>query len=290
MKVFSRVARLGSFSGAARELRRSTTAVSRQVSQLEAHLGARLLQRTTRQLHLTPAGQTYLERCERILGAVDELEAEVGEGEARVRGCVRVTVGVDLGREVLAPRLAGFLDRYPEVEVELSLSDRFVDLVAEGFDLAVRTGSLADSTLVARPLATTTLVTVASPAYLEAHGHPEDPAELETHQAIFDTNLSDAHWTFKTAKGQVRVRPPSRLAVNSPAATRAFALEGRGIARLPRFIAERELRGGALVALFAALPVQHLPIRAVTPARHLQSIRTRRYIDYCEETFANFGA
>lgn len=289
MQVFARVARLGSFSAAARALRVSTTAVSRQVGQLEMHLGIKLLQRTTRQLRLTDVGADYLVRCERILSEVDELESEVGEGEVRVRGLLRVTAGVDLGREHLAPLLPKFLDTYPEVDVELSLSDPYVDLVAEGFDLGIRGGVLEDSSLIVRPLAMSSLVAVASPAYLEEHGRPAEPADLEDHAAILDTNLREGRWTFETSTGVVRVCPKARVAINSPTETRAFALLGRGIALLPHFLVIDELRRGTLVTLFDDLPKRELPISAVYPERRHQSARAKAYIDYCAETFSRFG-
>ena len=279
MQVFARVSRLESFSAAARELRVSATAVSRQVGQLEHHLGVQLLQRTTRQLRLTDVGAEYLERCEHLLCEVDDLESEVGEGEARVRGRLRVTAGVDLGREHLAPHLPQFLDAHPEVEVELSLSDRYVDLVAEGFDLAIRGGVLEDSSLIARPLAMSSLVAVASPTYLAEHGHPAEPTELEGHTAILDTNLREGRWTFDTPSGVIRVCPRSRVAINSPTATRAFALQGRGVAQLPRFLVGEEIRTGALVTLFDDLPRRELPISAVYPERRHQSARARSYVE-----------
>ena len=290
MRVFARVARLESFSAASRELRISTTAASRQVGELEGHLGVKLLQRTTRRLRLTPVGADYLEQCERVLSDVDELEGRVRAGEAAVRGLLRVSAGVDLGREHLAPRLGAFMDAHPEVEVELSLSDRYVDLVADGFDLAIRTGPLGDSSLVARPLATSWLATVASGGYLAAHGHPQVPAELAAHSAILDTNLRGGRFAFDTPSGVVRVSPRARLAINSPIAARAFAIEGRGIAQVPHFLVAEALAAGELVSLFDDLPRGLLPIQAVYPARRHQSARARRYIEHCAVTFAGFEA
>jgi DNA-binding transcriptional LysR family regulator len=175
------------------------------------------------------------------------------------------------------------------VSVELSLSDQYVDLVAEGFELAIRTGKLEDSSLVARTLATSSLVTVASPGYLAAHGHPAELAGLESHSGILDTNLRSGKMIFETPDGQVQVCPRARVAVNSPSAARDFALEGRGIAQVPLFVVHQQVRSRTLVTLFDHLPRPALPISAVYPERRHQSARARRYIEHCARTFAEWS-
>ncbi len=234
MEAFARVARLGSFTGAAQELRISTTAISRRVSDLEGQLGVPLLERNTRRLSLTEVGAGYLERCERLLDDLAELESAAAKRQASVRGTLRVTAGVDFGRDPVAGLIAEFQRANPETRIDLYLADYFVDLVGEGFDVAVRMGDLADSSLIARRLGASRLVPVASPDYLETHGGPEHPRELASHTCVLDSN-GGPRWTFRRAEGSVSFAPNPRFAVNSPSITRDLVLAGRGISVIPHF-------------------------------------------------------
>ena len=289
MEAFSRVARLGSFRAAASELRLSTTAVSRRVSDLEEHLGARLLERNTRRLSLTEVGAGYLERCERLLSDLDELEEAAGSAEVGLRGALRVTSGLDFGRDFLAPVLGDFQARHPELRIEMVLTDRFVDLVDEGLDVALRMGRLEDSSLVARRLATSRLVAVASPAYLAAHEAPERPAELADHACILDTNGAST-WRFRGPAGEASFQPRPRMAVNSPAVTRDRLVAGAGISVAPRFVVEPDLRAGRLVRVLPEWEMDEIPLHAVYPPGRRLSLRVRALVDFLADRFAGWEA
>ncbi len=184
MRMFARVVERGSFSAVARETGLGQPAVSKQVAALEARLGAQLLRRTSRSLSLTEAGQDFYESAVRLLGELEAAEARVGRGQTAPSGLIRVTVAPVFGELHVVPRLAAFFTRYPDIAVEIVVSDRAVDLVAEGIDLAIHNGELRDSTLVARRIAATPVITVASPAYLAANGEPASPGELDGHRCI----------------------------------------------------------------------------------------------------------
>ena len=201
--AFVKVAETHSFSEAARRLRLSKSLVSRQIAALEAELGARLFHRTTRSMTLTEAGRGYFERASRILADLDDANRSVTQLQSAPRGRLRVSAPMSFGFLHLAPALADFLARYPDVEVDITLNDRFVDLVDEGFDVAVRIGSLEDSSLVARKLAPIRRVVCASPAYLNARGVPASPDDLKTHDCVCNTNVPMAReWGFIKSDGR----------------------------------------------------------------------------------------
>lgn len=251
MRVFARVAALGSFSAAARALSLSQTMVTKHVEAIEGRLGVRLLHRSTRRLALTEAGRTYLEACGRILSEIAEAEEAAAAGRAEPRGRLRVAVPVSLGAGQIAPLTAAFAARYPEVALELGLNDRRVDLVEEGFDLAVRVGVLDDSRLVARRLAPCRLVVCAAPAYLAARGTPRTVADLSAHACLgytLSARVGPERWTFG-ARGEVRVPVAGGLCANNGDALRAAALAGLGIVYQPTFIVGDDLRAGRLASL-----------------------------------------
>ncbi len=270
MSVFARVARLGGFAVAARELRLSTTAVSRHVAQLEEHLRVRLLQRTTRRVSVTEAGAAYLVRCERLLADLEELEDAVGDGRREPRGRLRVSAGVSFAQEQLHATMPRFLTRYPAVEVELVLSDRHVDLVGEGIDVALRVGRLPDSSLFARRIAPCSHVVCAAESYLEARGTPRTVDDLAAHDCIIDTNLPRG-WRFVRDGQPAPIREDGRYRVNSAHGACSAAVAGLGLAYLPAFVAGPSLHRGALVAL-PHLRAVDLHLYAVYPqARYLSS-------------------
>jgi DNA-binding transcriptional LysR family regulator len=289
LDAFSRVARLGSFTAAARELRISTTAISRRVSDLEDHLGARLLERNTRRLSLTELGGSLLERCERILEDVAELESAARLDGEQVRGTLRVTAGVDFGRDHLADVIARFQAAHPALRIDLHLTDVFVDVVGEGFDVAVRMGPLRDSSLLARRLAASRLVLVASPGYLAAANAPQHPDELRDHSCILDTNGS-ARWTFEGPGGRIGFTPDPRFAVNSPTVTRDRLLAGEGISVAPRFAVAADLREGRLVEVLPDYAMDALPLHAVFPPGRRLATRVRAFVDFLVEAFADWEA
>lgn len=289
MEAFSRVARLGSFTAAARELRISTTAISRRVSDLEAQLGVPLLERNTRRLSLTEVGAGYLERCERLLDDLAELEGAAAMSHGSLRGALRVTAGVDFGREPVAGLVAEFARRNPAVRIDLHLADRFVDLVGEGFDVAIRMGDLADSSLIARRLGASRMVPVASPAYLEAQGEPTRPRELASHACVLDSN-GGPRWRFRGDEGLVSFAPTPRFAVNSPSVTRDLVLAGEGISVVPHFTVAEDLRSGRLRVVLPGYTMREIPLHVVFPPGRRLSTRVRAFVDFLTERFARWEA
>ena len=280
MQVFARVAALGSFSAAGRALGLSQTGVTKHVAALEARLGARLLHRTTRRLTLTEAGRTYLDACERILAEIEEAEAAVGAEAVEARGTLRLNVPLSFGVRRIAPALAEFCAAHPALTVELGLNDRRVDLIEEGWDLAVRIGPLADSDLIARPLAPCRLALCAAPAYLSRHGTPRGPEELSGHNCLGYTLSGAGHWTIDG-----RAHPVSgTLRASNGAALVAAAVEGLGLIYQPTFLVGDALRAGTLVALdLGALPV--LPIHALMPPGR-RPAKTRAFLALLTRLFA----
>jgi len=287
MTAFARVAEARSFSEAARRLRTSKSVVSRQVAGLEAELGARLFHRTTRSLTLTEAGRAYYERVARILADVEEANASVGRLQAAPRGRLRLNAPMSFGVRHLAPALPAYLARFPEVEVDMVMTDRFVDLIEDGFDVGVRIGRLGESSLVARRLAPLRRVVCASPAYLAAHGTPATPGDLGAHACLCYSNLAPAdEWTFATPEGRLwPVAVHGRLRVDNGDALRVAALGGLGLATLPSFIVGADLQAGTLVSVLGEFVPQAGAVHAVYPhARHL-SPKVRSFVDFLAELF-----
>ena len=287
LRVFVAVAEAQSFSNAARALRIAKSAVSRQVSDLKSDLGARLLHRTTRSLSLTEAGRAYFERAARILADLDDANRAVGELQAAPRGRLRISAPMSFGFLHLMPALSDFMARYPEVVVDLAMNDRFVDLVNEGFDVAIRIATLPDSSLIARQLAPARRVICASPNYLSTHGAPRSPNDLKTHACLFNSNLPSAReWRFVSPDDvPVPVTVNGRLSVDNGDALRVAALCGLGLANLPTFIVGVDLQSGALATVLDSFVAQDLSISAVyPPSRHL-SPTVRALIDFLVDRF-----
>ncbi len=287
IEAFVRVAESGSFSKAAERLHSSKSAVSRQVSALEAELGARLIHRTTRALTLTEAGRSYFEQAGRILADLAEANASVGQLQAAPRGRLRVSAPMSFGFLHLAPAVPDFLARHPDVELDLMMNDRFVDLVDEGFDMAVRIGALADSSLVARKLAPMRRAVCAAPGYLATHGTPASPDELKAHECLCYSNVGMAQeWRFVRPDGRTwSVEVRGRLHANNGDALRAAALRGFGLAVLPSFLVGRDFQSGALVPVLEQFLAQDSAVYAVYPhARHL-SPKVRAFVDFLAERF-----
>jgi DNA-binding transcriptional LysR family regulator len=248
MTVFVRVAQLGSFSAAARDLALSTSGVSRVIGRLERRLGASLLHRTTRRVTLTSEGITYFEHSSRILAQIQEAEASLLREREHPRGLLRMHCGLGFGEEMFLPVLPEFLARYPELRVELSLSDRMVDLVEEGADLAVRIGGEPRGSMVARRICDLHRVVCASPRYLRARGVPNAPADLANHNCIYISGTpSLRRWPFRTREGSVVIEPNGTFVANSAKAVLEMAMKGVGIARLADAVVAKPLREGKLV-------------------------------------------
>jgi DNA-binding transcriptional LysR family regulator len=286
LKSFSAVAELGSFSDAARRLGLSKSLVSRHVSGLEAELGVLLLSRTTRRLSLTEAGQAYAERCQRILADLEEADQAVGNLQAVPSGRLRITAPMSFGSLHLAPSLSEFIDKYKEIKLDLVLSDRIVDLIEDGFDLAVRVGRLAESSLIAKKLCPMRRVACASPAYLKAMGVPRTPADLAQHRCLSHSELAAQEWRFVDSGNKplgINVTGPVR--VNNGEAMRHLALAGVGLIYLPTFFIGPDIRAGRLVPVLESFTPQDSALYAVYPHARLLSPKVRAFLDFLGKLF-----
>ena len=284
MRTFEQVAAHESFAGAARALGISPSSVSKQIRTLEDRLGVRLIHRTTRRVTLTQAGRVYFERAQKILGEVDDLELVVRGLHSEPRGTLRVSAPQDFGRFYLCEAVGAFAAEYPHLRIEFEMTDRKVDVVEEGFDVAVRVAKLPSSTLVMRRLGTCPRVLCASPAYLEAYGTPDSPAALASHNCIeYDYAESNA-WTFRSAGGRRHtVSATGRLRANSAWTLRALALAGQGIALVPCFLVHEDLAEGRLVRVLADVLDADLDVMALLPPGRKVSAKARAFVDFIAE-------
>ena len=286
MQAFVAVVDAGSFVRAANALDISKTAVSRLVGDLEVRLGTRLLHRTTRKLSLTPEGEVFHERCRQVLDEVAEAEAELTARSGEAVGRLRINVPVTFGLLHLAPLWPAFMAMHPKVELDITLADRLVDLVDEGYDLAVRIARLQPSSLVSRQLSSTRLVLCASPEYLRRHGTPVHPAELTRHAVIAYTLLSTGDcWEFEGPQGPVRVTIAPLMRTNSGDTCCAAALQHRGLVLQPTFLVGPHLASGALVEVLPEYRSIELGVFAVYPSRKHLTPKVRVLIDFLVEAF-----
>ncbi len=288
IRVFSQVVESGGFAKAAARLDLSATAVSRYVAELERHLQTRLLNRTTRRLSLTESGQSFHARCVQLLHDLAEAEQEAARAAVVPRGTIRLTASVNFGVRHLAPSIAQFLSEHSEMKFDVQLSDRIVDLVEEGFDLAIRIGATGSENLVARRLGETRIVPCASPAYLKRHGAPMSPAELASHNCFTYEYLSPRdHWRFLDRDGvEQRVRVTGTLHSNNGDLLAEVAARDAGIVLEPGFIVGPDVRAGRLVPLLQDYAVPPLPIFAVYPSRRHLSAKVRVFVDFLGARFA----
>lgn len=287
MTVFAAVVDAGSFVGASEALGLSRAAVSRLVGDLESRLGVRLLHRTTRRLSLTDEGRIFHLRCKAVLADVEEAEAEVGARAGEARGLLKVNVPVTFGLLHLAPLWSEFMARNPGVTLDITLSDRVVDLVEEGFDLAVRIGRLRSSSLIGRRLSSTRMVLCASPGYLKAHGTPRHPRDLASHSVLSYSLFSmGEQWEFTGPDGPVTVKVEPRMRTNSGDTCRQAALQDSGIVLQPCFLVGDDLRRGSLVEILPEYRTIELGIHAVYPSRQHVSPKVRVLIDYLQRALA----
>lgn len=287
MASFVAVVEAGSFVAAADAVGLSKAAVSRQVGELEQRLGARLLHRTTRRLSLTDDGQLFYARAKELLAAIDEAESEITSRSGEPSGLLRINAPLTFGVLHLAPLWGRFADAHPKVSLEIDLSDRIVDLVEEGYDLAVRITNLPSSQLVSRQLASSRMVLCASPDYLARHGVPAHPRDLAAHRVISYSYWSTRdEWSFTGPDGEVRVRTQPRIHANNGDTCRAAALDHQGIILQPDFLVGDDLRQGTLVELLPDYASLTIGIHAVYPSRKYLPIKTRRMVDFLVESFA----
>jgi DNA-binding transcriptional LysR family regulator len=291
MEAFVRVVDLGGFTDAARKMGLSKSAVSKHVSALEARLGARLLNRTTRRVNPTEIGMAYYDRAARVISEAGEADAMAASMQGTPRGELRISAPLSFGIRHLAPAVTAFLNAYPEVAARVSLDDRFVELVAEGYDMAVRVGALPDSSLMAKKLAETNLRLVASPAYLARKGTPRAVDELASHDLLHYSNLSTGMgWRLRSPSGEERlVRAVGRLTVNNGDALMRAACEGLGIVLSPAFICAEAVASGALVEVLPECRPAPLGIWAVYPAGRFPQPKLRVFVDFLTERFKGAG-
>jgi DNA-binding transcriptional LysR family regulator len=280
MQAFVAVADLKGFAPAARKLGLSPSGVTRLVAALEEHLGARLLQRTTRSVTLTDVGARYLERVRRVLADVEEAEGSVQAERTRPSGRLIVSAPVGFGRLHVSPIMSTYLTRYPEVSGELRLSDRMINLVEDGVDLAVRIGHLADSSLVARHVGEMRRIVVASSGYLRQHGEPSAPAAIALHQTIqFGAANAQPEWGFLEDGREVTVACTPRLTTNSADAALQYAAQGGGLTRVLAYQAAEAIKAGRLIIVLEKFEQPALPIHIVYPTSRLLSAKVRTFID-----------
>jgi LysR family transcriptional regulator for bpeEF and oprC len=287
IRMFVRVVESGSFSAVAREAGVGQPAVSKQITALEAHLGAQLLRRTSRSLSLTEAGQDFYESAVRLIDDLQAAESRVGRGQHAPSGLIRVTVAPVFGRLYIVPRLPEFFTRHPDIVVDLVVTDRVVNLVEEGIDLAIHNGELKDSSLVMQRIAATPVITVGSPSYLKAHGEPVSPSELDRHRCIiFAPQGAPRPWGFKGKFGEIEYRPQGNFRTNDADQIRAAVLADLGLAHTPGWLFAPEITSGAVRAVLRDYEPAPLAISAVRPAGRRLATKVRVFIEFLGEVLA----
>lgn len=290
LRIFLRVAETGSFSAAARQMTLSKSAVSKQITALEDHLSVKLLYRTTRNVSLTEEGRVYAARVQPLVEELELADRSMSQTDGHARGTLRINAPLNFGYSHIAPGLADFRATHPQLMIDLDLSDRFVDLVEEGFDLSIRiTDQLEDSSLIARKLAPVDMVTLAAPDYLARAGTPAHPAQCADHDCLRYKGRRGLHeWLFLGPDGErhgVRVKGP--LISNNGEALRQAARDALGLVRLPSFTVVDDLRTGRLVPVLTDWPPPTLGIYALYPANRHLSLKVRAFIDFLAQRFSN---
>jgi DNA-binding transcriptional LysR family regulator len=281
MRTYRAVVEAGGFSAAARRLGLSKAAVSKQVAELEAHFGTALLHRTTRRLNATDAGRRYFDNCVRLLDELNEVEAEVRNSQAEPSGRLRISAPVNFGNAVLGPVICTLMQRHPRLEVQVELNDRFVDLIEEGFDVALRIRTnLPDSSLIARRLCRITRSVCAAPSYLKRMGTPRTPEDLKKHTClIYTLSTSPFDWKFAAGNRTVTVRVNGGIQSNNGQFLMSFLHAGMGIVLLPDFTVGEEIRSGRLKRILENYPVEPHDLYVVYPANRHQSPKLRAFMD-----------
>ncbi len=291
MEAFATVVDQGGFTDAAKKMGISKSAVSKHVSSLEARLGARLLNRTTRRVSPTEIGLAYYDRARRVLNDAGEADALVTSMQSAPSGLLRISVATDFGVNHLSPVLGDFLQLYPDITVNMVLNNRYVELISEGFDMAIRVGELEDSSLRARKLTETTKRMIASPAYFEKYGRPQRIDDLNDHKLLHYANsAASAVWKLTAPSGEKRqVRTAGWLTVNDGQSLLNAAVSGLGIAYLPSFLFSDALKSGLVEEAMPDLPTEILGIYAVYPPGRFTQPKVRAFIDFLVASFADKG-
>lgn len=283
--TFVSVVEQGSFTAAADHLEMSKAVVSKYISRLESRLGSRLFNRTTRRLTLTESGRVLYERTSAAIQDLASAEAEVMQLAGEPRGRLRITAPVLFGEEFLVGLFDGFCNRYPEIELDVDLDNRMVDLVKEEFDVGIRIASLPDSSMVARRLSEIQIVTVASPQYLDKHGVPSEPADLRNHQCLlYGLQRIPHEWRFKRGSSQaMSVRVKGSFRSNNDAVLKRAALDGKGFLRFPKIFIADELERGDLVTVLESYEIQTTTLSVVFPTRRNMAPKVRVFVEYLAE-------
>lgn len=290
MKTFVEVVEAGGFSAAARKMGRSKALISKYVRELEDELGARLLNRTTRTLSLTEVGQSYARDATEILQRIEDLQSSVGDAHAAPRGRLKVSAPRTFGDGELGRAIMEFVVSEPEISLELHLEDRFVDLVDEGFDVAIRISTLTDSSLIARRLASFRIAVVASPEVLAEHGTPEQPEDMIGKPCILDSNVAyRSNWPFMVDGEKISVPVKGRVEVDSPNAARLAAMAGLGFAIVPYLVVKDDIDAGRLAVVLEPFEPASSAIHAVYPHRRHLSGKVRSFIDFLVKWFDKNG-
>ncbi len=283
MNVFVRVAKAGSFAGAARDLGISRAMATKHIMFLEKELHTRLFNRTTRSLSLTEAGEDYLERCQQVLLDVEEMEAAITHLQHEPRGVLKICAPPVIGATQIAPALINYMKEYPSLTVDMTLYGGHADLVEEGFDIGIQLGHISDTSLIARKLASSELVVCASPEYLEQYGTPEEPEELEEHSCLVNWAIAPRDkWRFKGVLGYLEIKVSGRMQANMADPIRVAAINGMGFVMLPRYIVGRDIEKGKLVPVLEKYSPEPMVIHAVYPHRKYLSAKVRAFIDYIQ--------
>lgn len=284
MNVFVRVAKAGSFAGGARDLGISRAMATKHIMQLESNLGTRLFNRTTRSLSLTEVGAQYLERCQQVLGDVEEMEAAVTHLQTEPRGVLKISAPPVIGATHISRALAEFLKIHPDLTVDMILQGSPGDLIDEGIDLAIHLGALEDTSMVARKLASSSLVVCGSPEYLEQYGIPQTPEDLVRHSCLVNwAILPRDKWQFKGETGYTVMNVSGRMQANAAHPIRIAAINGLGLVMLPTYIVGSDIEKGKLKLVLENYPLPPLDIHAVYPHRKYLSAKVRSFMDFLQE-------
>jgi DNA-binding transcriptional LysR family regulator len=287
MLVFTKVAKAGSFASAAKELGLSRAMATKHVMQLENGLGIRLLNRTTRNLSLTEVGMVYLERCLQILDEMEEMEIAVTRLQTEPRGTLKVNATPFFGAYHLAPAIAAYMEAFPDVNVELVLQAGYIDLIEEGFDLAIHLDEMRDSSLIARKLGSSQRIVCGSPNYFKKHGIPKTPDDLRRHNCLINSSLPPRdQWQFSIPGGETTiVKVTGNMEANVADALRMAAISGLGLVLLPTYMVGQDIRKGRLNPVLTDYVPAPLEIHAVYPHRKHLSAKVRTFVDFLSERF-----
>lgn len=288
MRIFVRIVQLGSFTAVAEDMGLTQSAVSKKMAALETGLAAKLLSRNSRQTLLTEIGSNYYEHCISILGELDEAEAQARELTLKPKGNLRVNVPLSFGQLHVVPHLPAFMKTYPDINIDLNLLDRRIDLIAEGVDVAFRIGHLSDSSLIAQKLGSTSRVIVASPGYVKAHGLPHKLEDLKHHNCLVYTQLATVNsWHFWHMNKEVSIRVNGTVKANTGYALHECALADMGIAVLPTWLVQPDIDSGRLQLVLTEFVPTKFPINALYPQRSYVPLKVRCFIDFYKALFAD---